>query len=218
MSAEEEIREAVDEVKAPSNFNIISVLQNRGYPKTEVNILLDDSLAYEGALIKEKIDELDTAIGKGKMSPEKQAEREDLLNQKEELLDRMAKSVYVVEISGISEGVREEIFNQAKKTYPIQYENSNNLSELIGGENKKVEKDSPERDNLFTDYLWQKSIVKITAPDGGVQTEFPYASIKSMRNEFPLSATLKINDAIEKMRSASAVFMMETGEDFLAKP
>ena len=218
MSDQDDIRESVDEAKAPGTFNIISVLQNRNYPKTRVSVMLDDQLAYQAASIKEKIDELDTAIGKGKMSVNQQAERERLLKEKDNLLDEMAKCFYTVEVSGISEGVREEIFAQAKKSYPVEYESSNNLSDLLGGENKKVEKESPERDNLFTDLLWQKSIVRVTDPDQNMQTEFPYAAIKSMRDQFPLSAILRINEAIEKMRSSAAIFMMETGEDFLAKP
>ncbi len=218
MSNEEDIREAVDEAKAPGTFNIISVLQNRNYPKTEVNVMLDDSLAFEASVVKEKIDAIDRAIGKNKMSQKQQDERESLINEKEALLDKMAACFYVVEISGISEGVREEAYAEAKKRYPIEYESSNNISELLSGDSKRVEKESPERDSLFTDFLWQKSIQKVTDPQGNVQTEFPFAAIKSMRNQFPISAILRINNAIEQMRSASATFVMETGEDFLAKP
>jgi len=39
-----------------------------------------------------------------------------------------------------------------------------------------------------------------------------------MRESFPLNAMVKINEAIEKLRASTAVFTMETGEDFLAKP
>jgi len=218
MSNEDDIRESVDEAKAPGTFNIISVLQNRNYPKTEIIVMLDDQLAYQASIAKEKIDEIDTAVGKNKMSTDQQDKREQLIKEKDDLIDKMAESFYRIEISGISEGIREEIFAEAKKRYPIEYENSNNLSDLLGGDSKKVEKESPERDNLFTDFLWQKSIVKVTDPEQNTQTEFPYAAIKSMRNQFPLSAILRINEAIEKVRTSTAIFMMETGEDFLAKP
>ena len=218
MSNEDDIRESVDEAKAPGTFNIISVLQNRNYPKTEIIVMLDDQLAYQATIAKEKIDEIDTAVGKNKMSTDQQDKREQLIKEKDDLIDKMAESFYRVEISGISEGIREEIFAEAKKRYPIEYENSNNLSDLLGGDSKKVEKESTERDNLFTDLLWQKSIVRVTDPEQNTQTEFPYAAIKSMRNQFPLSAIIRINEAIEKMRSSAAIFMMETGEDFLAKP
>lgn len=219
MSDEQEIREAVNEAKAPGTFNIVSVLQGRAYPKTEVVVYLDEAIAYEASLVQDKIDELDTKIGKGKMTEKQSSMRDELINQKEELADKMRASAYTVEISGISEGKREEIFAQAKKRYPIEYENSSNMAEvLLGGDNKRTEKESPERDNLFTDLLWQESIKKITDPEGNIQTEFPYASIKEMRNSFPLSAIMNINQTIEKMRAAAALFVMETGEDFLAKP
>ncbi len=218
MSDEEDIREAVDEAKQPGTFNIVSVLQNRNYPKTEISVMLDDSLAYEAAMIMEKINELDAKIGKNKMSVKQQEEREGLLASKDAILDKMADCYYTVEISGISEGVREEVFAEAKKRYPVEYENANSISDLLSGDSKKVEKESPERDNLFTDFLWQKSIISVTDPDQNTQTEFSYSAIKAMRNQFPLSAIIRINEAIEKMRSSAAVFMMETGEDFLAKP
>ena len=119
MSDEEEIREAVDEAKAPGSFNIVSVLQNRNYPKTEVNILIDDSLAYEASAIQERINELDKAIGKNKMSAEQQSEREVLIERKEEVYENIAKGLYVVEISGISEGVREGILTRQRNVTPF---------------------------------------------------------------------------------------------------
>jgi hypothetical protein len=39
-----------------------------------------------------------------------------------------------------------------------------------------------------------------------------------MRESFPLNAMVRINEAIEKLRAATAIFTIETGEDFLAKP
>ena len=70
----------------------------------------------------------------------------------------------------------------------------------------------------FTDYLWKEQIEKIENPDGEEQTQFSYTDVKTMRNSFPLSAIMKINEAIDKLRASTALFVMETNEDFLAKP
>jgi len=215
LSAEEEIREAVDEAKAPGKFNILDVLKDRGYPETELVIYLDEKTAYEASLWKEKLDELDKKNSDSKAVTEK---REVILEKIEEYSETLKKSSLTFHLRGIPEGKREELFAEARKKYPIQYESENDLKTLLGQQGERREKPSPERDALFTDFLWQQHIQKIVDPDGNEQTEFPFAAIKEMRNSLPLSAMVKINEAIEKLRTSSAVFMMETGEDFLAKP
>ena len=218
MSDEQQIVEAAQNAKAPGTFNIVSVLQERAYPQATVRVLLDESLAYEASLIKEEMDALDNKIGDKKMSQSQLAKHEDLLAKRDELNEKILASAYTVHVRGISEGKREELYREACKKYPIQYESSNNIAEILGGQAQRIEKQSPERDALFTDYLWQYHIAKIVSPDGDEQTDFSYSTIKVMRESFPLSAIMKVNEAIEKIRASTAIFMMETGEDFLAKP
>ena len=61
MSNEEEIREAVDKAKAPNKFNIVDVLNNRSYPESVVNIIMDESLTHKAAMIKEQIEKIEAA-------------------------------------------------------------------------------------------------------------------------------------------------------------
>ncbi len=213
MSDEEKIREAVDEAKAPNKFNIVDVLNNRAYPEDVVSVVLDEALAYEAAMIKDRIEELSAEL-----SNNKDSELEDLISKRDELSKKLSESSYKIHIKGISEGQREESYNEARKKYPVEYENSNNISDLLSSNSPKAEKESPQRDTLFTDYLWQKHIVKIVNPDGDEQEKLAFNTVRAMRDSFPLSATMKINEAIEKLRTSTAIFMMETGEDFLAKP
>lgn len=213
MSEQEEIREAVDAAKAPSKFNIVDVLNNRAYPEAVVSIVIDEALSYEAAMIKEQIEELELNI-----SDSKSAKIEDLILKRDEISKKLSESSYKVHIRGISEGQREESYNDARKKYPVEYESSNNISDMLAGNSTRVEKESTQRDTLFTDYLWQKHIVKIVNPDGDEQEQLAFNTVRTMRDSFPLSATMKINEAIEKLRTSTAVFMMETGEDFLAKP
>ena len=212
MSDQDDIREAVDEAKAPGTFNIIEVLTNRAYPESVVNVILDESLAYEAAMIKEEIEQMESSK-KTKVSA-----FEDLLTKRDELSKKLSDSAYEIHLRGISEGQREASFAEARKKYPVEYENSKSITDMLSGQSERVEKESPQRDNLFTDYLWQKHIVKIVDPDGNEQSDFSYSTIRTMRDSFPLSATMKINEAIEKLRSSTALFVLETGEDFLAKP
>jgi len=221
MSAEEEIREAVDEAKSPGTFNIINVLAERAYPKAKVSVVLDEATAYEASLIKEEIDELEQRIGSKNPSAAQKSKLEELTEKIEQLTEEMVKSSYIFHIRGISEGKREELAKEARKKYPIEYDNTPDMSALLGNNNSSdgpKEKPSPERDNLFTDFLWKEHIEMIEDPDGNIQDVISYSDVKSLRTNLPLSAIAKVNTAIEKVRTSTAIFMMETGEDFLAKP
>jgi hypothetical protein len=212
MSDQEETIEAVAKAKAPGTFNIVDVLANRAYPKSAVNVIMNESLTYEAAMIKEKIEEME-ASKKTKLPA-----FEDLVTKREEIMTELSKFYYTFHISGISEGQREASYAEARKKYPVEYETVNDVAALLGNQGERKEKESPQRDGLFTDYLWQKHIAKIVSPDGDEQVDFSYNTIRTMRESLPLSATMKINEAIDKLRSASALFVLETGEDFLAKP
>ena len=133
-------------------------------------------------------------------------------------MEKISQSKYTFHIRGISEGQREKLIADATKKYPIEYEKGAELSALLGTGNDPREKPSPERDQLFTDFLWQNQIEKIVDPDGDEQTGLGYSDIRSLRDNLPLSSSAKINKCIDRIRSATALFMMETGEDFLAKP
>lgn len=213
MSDIEEIKDMVEEAKAPGTFNIVQVLSERAYPRTEVPVSLDEATAYEAANIKEELDVLAK-----KTDAESKKKLESLTEKLEDLVEQINKSSYTFHIRGISEGKREELLAQARKKYPVEYEQPSDITAFLSNNSQKEEKPSPERDNLFTDLLWVEHIEKVEDPDGNVQEGLTYNDIRSLRSNLPLSALAKINSGIEKVRTATAIFMMETGEDFLAKP
>jgi predicted RNA-binding protein YlxR (DUF448 family) len=218
MSDEQEIREVIDEAKEPKSFNIINVLQERAYPKTSVEVVLDEENSYRASMVKEKIEAIEKKVGTKNASASQKETIDKLTAELEELLEKLSESKYVFHIRGISEGKREKLIADATKKYPVEYEKGAELSALLGSGGEPREKPSPERDQLFTDFLWQHQIEKIVDPDGNEQTGLGYSDIRALRDNLPLSSAAKINRSIEKIRSATALFMMETGEDFLAKP
>lgn len=218
MSDEQDILESVQAAKAPGTFNIVKVLQERAYPRVQVKIVLDEATIYETASVQDEIESIQSKVGKGGATETQRIRLEELDSQYQELSEKIMSSQYTVYLMGISEGKREELYREAVKKYPIQYEANNDLSSLLAANKGREEKPSPERDALFTDYLWKGQIEKIENPDGEEQTDFSYTDIKTMRNSFPLSAIMKINEAIDKLRASTALFTMETSEDFLAKP
>lgn len=218
MSDEQEIREAVDEAKAPGVFNIVELLQGRGYPTQTVEIYLNESAIYNLASEREKLEELIKSLGKRSEKESEKNEREKIESAIDEAQEDILTSKVFVFLQGVTEGKRDEIYRQATKKYPVEYEAPNPMSGLLGKQSERIEKESADRDQLFTDLLWQAYIAKVVNADGDEQSEFAYSTIRTMRDSLPLNAMVKINEAIDKLRSSTALFDLETTEDFLAKP
>ena len=218
MSDEQQILDASQGAKSPGKFNIVDVIKDRAYPEARVPVMLDEASAYEASVLKEKLEELQKSVNGKSMTKAQQSEISDLTQKIEDISEDMRKLSYIFHIKGISEGRREALFAEARKKYPVEYERSNDMSALLGSIGEKREKESPERDNLFTDFLWKEHIQRIEDPEGNEQSDFSYSDIRELRNSLPLGALANINSAIEKIRTSTAIFMMETGEDFLAKP
>ena len=218
MSDEQEIREAVDEAKAPGVFNIVELLQGRGYPTQTVEIYLNESAIYNLASEREKLEELIKSLGKRSEKESEKNEREKIESAIHEAQEDILASKVFVFLQGVTEGKRDEIYRQATKKYPVEYEAPNPMSGLLGKQSERIEKESADRDQLFTDLLWQAYIAKVVNADGDEQSEFAYSTIRTMRDSLPLNAMVKINEAIDKLRSSTALFDLETTEDFLAKP
>jgi hypothetical protein len=212
---EEEIRASVDAAKAKGTFKITDVLAERGYPRDKVVIMMDEDAAYEASKIKENIEALDVKIAKDSSNAELIKQMEELSEKREIYLKRLSDSTFTFHLRGISEGQREEIYKKSVAKYPIQYDRD---QDILRGETKITEKESPERDALFTDYLWLACIESISDPNGNEQRDITYTDVRAMRSSLPMAAMAKINQALEKLRVSTAVFMVETGEDFLAKP
>jgi hypothetical protein len=200
----EEIMEPVEKAKAKGTFNIVNVLKDRGYPESSVVVYLDESSAYAAAIAKEKI----ITAKEGEDVSALQAEH-DLL------LEKLRESAVTFYLRGLSESARDSALRQAKKKYPVEFTKDINP---MTGEWSKDEKESQERDELFTDLLWHNSVVKIEDAEGNVQENLGYADVRDMRSMLPLAAGARVTDAINKLRVSTAVFMHEVGEDFLAKP
>jgi hypothetical protein len=207
--SEKSIEEVVEEAKAPGTFNILDVLEERAYPREEVVVYLNEQLAYDAAQIQEKIDELSKS-----KSLEVQDEIDELISQRDKIVEELESQKYVFSIVGISEGLREDLMNEAAEKFPIKYrENKNPLT----GEVTREEIEDKDRDRLFTNSLWHNQIEKITASNGAIQEKITMKDVEALRSKLPIAGIGAITQSIEKLRISTAVFMMSVNEDFLAK-
>lgn len=218
MSEEKEIIEAVEKAKKPGTFKIMDVLQERSFPTEEVEVYLNEAVAYLAAQIDEKIEAIDKKMAKlEEGSPDLKKlskERASILEEKEKALDEIDDSSFTFHLTGISEGKREDLYALCLKEYPMEYETERNV---FTAQSEKKEIDNPDRDRYFTTLLWQACISKIVDSDGNEQEGITFDEAAELRRSLPFAATAKITSAVEKLRTATAVFLMTVNEDFLAK-
>ena len=210
----EEIRESVDEAKKPGVFKIVDALKDRSFPKMKVSVSTDEQAAYEANQIKEEIEKLEIKMSRSNKSDSVSAKHADLMEKREKLIEQIENSSFTFHLTGISEGKREGLYKKSVQKYPVEYEKD---IDLTTGKMEKSEKQSPDRDALYTDLLWESSIEKIENSGGDEQIGVSYTDVRAMRDNMPVSAIGRINECIEKLRVSTAVFMMEVDEDFLAK-
>lgn len=218
MSEEKEITEPVERAKKRGVFNIADVVRDRSYPTTEVDVFIDEDIAYAISQLDGLISKTSESLDKKSLSKKETDEilkrREEILERKEKMISDMGGSKYIFHIRGISEGERQDIFDSVLEKYPYEYEKNRNP---FTGAQEKVEIENKERDRYFTDRLWQAHITKIVAPDGSEQDAITLDDAIELRRNLPLASITKITDAIEKIRVSTALFMMTVDEDFLAK-
>lgn len=202
--------ELAEEAKKPGAFNILNVLKDRGLPKDVVSIIIDDETAYRAAKVKAKIDEL-LGSDKDDINDEVKALESEL----EELVSQLNENRYEIHITGITEGKREKLVDAALEKFPREFEEDKNA---FTGETTKKEIESQEREEYFTDLLWVESIEKIVAPDGSEQLDITEEFVTDFRQLISIPTNAAITQAIEKLRVATAMFIISVDEDFLAKP
>jgi hypothetical protein len=212
-----DIEEMVEEAKKPGRFNIVDALKDRAYPTDEVEVFIDEAVAFLAADIEVAIralgQRMDSESDSDKLD-EMLKKHEAYLDEKDKLVKEMGGSRYVFHLRGISEGLRDDLWKKSVERHPLKHETDRNP---LTGQVERTEVQNLERDKYFTNLLWQSHITKIVDPQGNEQEGITLEDALELRRSLPLASIGKITEAIEKMRAATAVFMMTVDEDFLAK-
>jgi len=216
--SDQEIIDSVENAKKPGVFKIVDVVKNRGYPKDEIDVFIDENVAFRIAEINEAInsisEQMDKAGANKKVLDKFLKQREEILDARQKLLDEMGEAKYVFHLTGISEGSRQDLFDKAVEKFPIKTVTKMNQ---VTGEMEDKEVENVERDRYFTSLLWEAGISKIVSPEGDEQDGITFEDAAELRRILPLASLTTITEALEKMRAATALFMMSVNEDFLAK-
>lgn len=215
--SESDIVEMTEQAKAPGVFKIADVLKDRAFPTKEINIFIDEDAAYMAAQVEAEIKKMGETMDKTadqKELEELTARHEELVSRLDEIVEEMGGTKYVFHLQGISEGLREDLYEKALEKFPLQHDVDRNP---LTGEVERREKENTKRDRMFTNLIWQSHIKKIVAPDGSVQDGISFDEAVELRRALPLASSGKITETIESLRTATALFMLSTDENFLAK-
>jgi hypothetical protein len=214
-----DVEDMVTEAMKPGKFKIVDAARDRAFPESFLDVYLDESVAFMISELDEALLEAGNSADRKKALSKKEVDvfekrRDEILDRKNELIDQMGGAKYVFHIKGISEGARQDIYDKTVEQFPLKYEKNRNP---FTGVMEKEEIDNVDRDRYFSDSLWEAYIVKIVAPDGEEQEGINMEEARELRRSLPAASVAKISEGIEKLRIASAAFMMSINEDFLAK-
>lgn len=214
-----DIEEIIEEAKRPGVFNIIDAVKDRAFPKISVDIYLDESVAFIISQLDELLQKTASSMDKNKILSKKDVDgitkkRDEIIDRKDKLIEEMGGAKYVFHFKGISEGKRQDIYDKTVEKFPIKYDKTRNP---YTGKLEKEEIDEVDRDRYFSDLLWEAYVVGIDSPDGESQNGITLEEATELRRSLPAASVAKISETIEKLRIASAAFMMSVNEDFLAK-
>jgi DNA-binding Lrp family transcriptional regulator len=216
--SEKDIANIVETAKSKGTFKILDAIRDRAYPTQDVDIFLDEDVAFLASQVDAEIKELnkslDLSASDEAIIKELTEELDALIAKRNELVETMGGSKYIFTITGISEGKREDLYNKSIEEFPMEYEKSKNP---FSGQEEKTEVENIARNRFFTDLLWAAHITKIQSPDGSEQVGINSDEATELRRSLPLASSARISEAIENIRTATTVFMMTADEDFLAK-
>lgn len=174
-------------------FNLLDVLQGRGYPTDSVVIYLDETVAQRIGKLRKRITEETLSVD------DMQIVQDDLAAAVEDA----KKSAYTVHGTGRARQVLQDALKTANKKYPI--------SRNFAGQ---VEPDD-DRDEYFNSLLWVAQITKIVNPDGEELVEPTLADVEALRGNAPTWSLNQIETMLAELRDAGADFeYTKQSEDF----
>lgn len=218
------VEELVRESTQKGSFKFLDALRNRSHPTDLVNVYLDEAAAYPLIELDQKITPLRNMIAAlgdqesdgepGQIYLELKAEIAEVEKEIEAVSETLKHSRYVFHVRGVTPGFQEDILTKVRADYPVEYDEYTNE---VTGARVKEEIESPERDRLYTNLLWQGHIVKIVDPEGNEEVAPDLETIAALRRELPVAATYELEQAMQKVDMAVDWQKLVVDEGFLAK-
>lgn len=184
----------------PATFDIADLFNGKAYPKTSVDVWMDEDAAYQ---IYKNAQAVRDALQRDEQ--EKFAELEAKHN---ELIKRAEPSRVTFNLTGVSRDDRQAALDKVLDTHPMEY---NFLGQA---------KPNPKADEMHANLRWALHTESIVRADGATIVAPTPEQIKFFRGKAPDSALRAIEEAINEFTDGAAsgfdTIAQETG--FLSQP
>lgn len=188
----------------PGTFNLIERLQGRNLPTEDIDIYLDERLAYDLLRLEEK-------HADAKKDEEAKAIEAKIAKVKKALQE----SRYVFTIVGLTNEQFEDLTKELDETHPEKF--TEELNPLTS-ERVRTVQPNPERDRLWSTMYLAAIIEKVVDPDGNVDDDINRPKAGFLLDLLPLDGLRRINEAGAKMRLAVEWMDQVQDEDFSPTP
>lgn len=184
----------------PTTFDIADLFTGKAYPKTEVEVFLDEDAAYE-------ITKNSRATTRAVVA-EDTAALKDLEAKHHELVKRAAASKVTFHLTGVSRAERKAMMEKTLEDYPLEYN-------LLGRPNP-----NPKADEVHADRKWALHTERIVRADGSQIVAPTPDQIHVFRDNAPDAVVEQIEQAImdlsDGVKGGFETLVQETG--FLSQP
>lgn len=199
----EEAKAIATEASKEENFNFLDRLAGREYPTEEVEIYIDERAGY----LIQKLEQ--------QAANERDPEQADILHKQiEHNREKAAASRYIIHLESIPVEEYDACVDKAMEEFPLEYSESRNPLTFAP---EKVVKENPDREQFFRTLLWSKFIRKVVGPNGGEDSNITAEWCAYFMAHAPIVASVKVHDAVEKLRMVSDWMDRIQTDDFFPK-
>lgn len=195
-----------------TTFSFIDAVSNRGYPEIEVPIYLDESKAAQLINLNNEIYLADQQSSKSTVKIQSKADKfENLIKERDELVEELRANKYVVTIRGIDSDAYDKIEKASEEAFPIEYIETQSP---ITGATIKTQVDSLPRTEWMLNHIRHAHIKSIADPSGAVDSGFPVDAMEVIWAKLPIQAKAHIDEAIEQSQMDVNYYVQLVDEAF----
>lgn len=195
--------EMAQEMSKPGKFSLIERLQGRNMPKDVVDIYLDEDAAYQRAKLLEE---------HAAATDPDEVKRLDA--ELAEIDERIRSSVAHIHMQAIDSGKYDELIEQAREQFPVEYEERQSAFSLV---KEKVEIPSPEREELFTQ-IYLAAVIKRVEMGGDVDDNIDADWVAQFTHVVPWDGLRRVTETAFKLRMTVQWMDEIQDEDFSPRP
>lgn len=193
--------EAVDPL-TPETFSFYDILDGIEYPKSEIEIFLDEKAARDQRELRDRV--LNTP--EGEFTDEEKA---DIMRDKANIEARLDASKYIFKLTGVADDLITDVKTLADHKFNVPRKASDGTLRQVLPEEKQM-----DYVRFFSATVNALHIEEIIAPNGSRMIAPSADEISRFYDKAPTSQKQKLSSAIEALKVSASEFESRVDADF----